>query len=317
MPELARPTTTRVYRNHHLDSTRWNGITFRDDDILISTSYKAGTTWTQRIVSLLIFGPVPLPQRLQILSPWIDARFAPVPLQQILAGVDSQTHRRFLKSHLPLDALPWDDRVKYICVGRDGRDVFMSLANHYGAYTDAAYALMNGGTDFVGEPLPKCPADIHALFDGWIHRASFPWESDGWPMWSHFYQVQSFWNFRDLPNIYFLHYADLKADLAGEMRRLAAYLDIDVAESTWPALVEAASFDAMKTEAMAQDDAPVQIFEGGAERFFFKGTNGRWRDVLTEQELVDYDVAVARALTPDCAAWLERGRSALEGAASA
>ena len=306
-----RPTTSRVYRNHHLDSTRWNGFAFRDDDSLISTSYKAGTTWTQRIVSLLIFGTEPLPQPLGSLSPWIDARFSPFPLAQIIANAEAQTHRRFLKSHLPLDALPWDDRIKYICVGRDGRDVFMSLANHYGAYTDLAYQLLNGGEDFVGEPIPKCPDDIHELFDGWIRRAWFPWEFDGWPFWSHFYQVQSFWNFRQLPNIYLLHYADLKADLEGEMRRLAQYLGIDVAETTWPSLVEAAGFEAMKAAAIAQDSGPG-IFEGGAARFFFKGTNGRWRDVLTEQELVDYDAAVARALTPECAAWLENGRTCLD-----
>jgi len=309
MADSDRPSTTRVYRNHHLDSTRWDGFRFRDDDIIIATSYKTGTTWTQRIVSLLIFGAEPLPQPLGVLSPWIDARFTPVPLAQVIAGVEAQTHRRFLKSHLPLDALPWDDRVKYICVGRDGRDVFMSLANHYGAYTDTAYQLLNGG-DFVGEPIPKCPDDIHELFDGWVNRSSFPWESDGWPFWSHFHQVQSFWNFRELPNVYLLHYADMKADREGEMRRLAEFLDIDIDESTWPALVHAAGFEAMKQEAIANQDSGPQIFDGGAGRFFFKGTNGRWRDVLSEQELESYDAAVARALTPDCAAWLERGRAA-------
>jgi len=312
MVDSARPTRTRVYKNHHLDSTRWDGFPFRNDDIVIATSYKTGTTWTQRIVSLLIFGAEPLPQSLGALSPWIDARFSPVPLAQTLAGVEAQTHRRFLKSHLPLDALPWDDRVKYICVGRDGRDVFMSLANHYGAYTDLAFQLLNGGSDFVGERLSKCPEDIHELFHGWVNRASFPWESDGWPFWSHFHQVQSFWDFRQLPNIYLLHYADLKADREGEMRRLAEFLDIEVDESAWPTLVEAASFEAMKQSALANDDAGPQIFDGGAGRFFFKGTNGRWRDVLSDQELLSYDAAVARALTPDCADWLERGRAALK-----
>ena len=46
-----------------------------------------------------------------------------------------------------------------------------------------------------------------------------------------------------------------------------------------------------------------------------KGTNGRWRDVLTEQELAEYDAACEKALTPDCRAWLEHGRSALPGSA--
>ena len=52
------------------------------------------------------------------------------------------------------------------------------------------------------------------------------------------------------------------------------------------------------------------VFEGGTDRFFFRGTNGRWKDVMTPDELAEYDKTVARALSPDCAAWLERGRAA-------
>ena len=312
MTAATGPACTRVYRNHHLDSRRWQQVKFRPDDIVISTSYKAGTTWTQRILSLLLFGPGPLPAPLFQLSPWIDARFFPIPLDQILASIEGQRHRRFLKSHLPLDGLPWDPRVKYVMVGRDGRDVFMSLVNHYGAYTDLAYQLFNSGEDLVGDPLPRCPDDIHALFDGWVHRGWFPWEQDGWPMWSHLHHAQSFWDHRAQPNIHFVHYADLKADLEGEMRRLALFLGIDVPDGDWPALAAKATFAAMREEAIALDD-PTQpgFFEGGQARFFFKGTNGRWRDVLTRAELVEYDKAVARTLTPDCAAWLEHGRASI------
>ena len=52
-------------------------------------------------------------------------------------------------------------------------------------------------------------------------------------------------------------------------------------------------------------------FEGGAQNFLFKGTNGRWRDVLTADELAAYAKRVAEFLPSDAAAWLERGRGAL------
>ena len=52
---MTGPTYDHVYQNHHLDSTRWDVVTPRDDDIVISTSYKSGTTWTQWIVYNLIF----------------------------------------------------------------------------------------------------------------------------------------------------------------------------------------------------------------------------------------------------------------------
>ena len=52
-------------------------------------------------------------------------------------------------------------------------------------------------------------------------------------------------------------------------------------------------------------------FQGGAKSFLFKGTNGRWRDVLTPDELAAYAKRVAELLPPDAAAWVERGRAAL------
>jgi aryl sulfotransferase len=53
-----------------------------------------------------------------------------------------------------------------------------------------------------------------------------------------------------------------------------------------------------------------QMFEGGAEGFLFKGTNGRWRDVLTDEEVADYERRVADTLPEAAARWLEGGRHA-------
>src|SRR6478609_8207708 len=98
------PERTREYRNHHLDSTRWDSFRVRDDDIVITTAYKAGTTWTQRIVAALVLGPGPLYAPFNQLSPWIDARFQG-PIEPILEVAEAQQHRRFFKSHLAADGL--------------------------------------------------------------------------------------------------------------------------------------------------------------------------------------------------------------------
>jgi aryl sulfotransferase len=115
-----RPRKTRELHNHRFDSTIWNDLKFRDDDIIISTYAKSGTTWTQQIVAQMLFGPDP---NLEVaeMSPWLDLRIPPKEVK--LPIVEAQTHRRFPKTHLPLDALDFSPEAKYIYIGRDGRDV--------------------------------------------------------------------------------------------------------------------------------------------------------------------------------------------------
>jgi aryl sulfotransferase len=163
--------------------------------------------------------------------------------------------------------------------------------------------------DPVGGPMPRCPDDPRTLWAEWMTTPSFEWESDGSPWWSHHYHVESFWNHRDLPNMLLVHYADMKADLDGEMRRIADYLGIEIAEKDWPVLVEAARFDSMKEEAKTSSAGMAMVFEGGPDRFFFKGTNGRWRDVLTAEDLELYEAAASK-LDRGLRDWLENGRLA-------
>ena len=50
-----------------------------------------------------------------------------------------------------------------------------------------------------------------------------------------------------------------------------------------------------------------KVFENGVDAFFHKGTNGRWRDVLTQAQLDRYAALVANELPADAALWLESG----------
>jgi aryl sulfotransferase len=227
--------------------------------------------------------------------------------------LERQEHRRFLKSHLPLDALPYFPEVRYIWAARDTRDVFISLWNHYHAQTDATYEALSAGNP-LGFPFPRCPDDPREFWRSWITRASFPWESDGWPYWSHHYHAASFWPYRRLPNLLAVHYNDLLADLEGQMRRVAGFLDIAVAEEEWPALVAAARFDAMRAAAIREEgegDRSNTDLKGGAATFFYQGTNGRWRDVLSQEDLALYEQAAAR-LDRSLVGWLEGGSDPLQ-----
>jgi aryl sulfotransferase len=301
------PERTRVYQNHHLDSTRWDGFVPRNDDIIITTAYKAGTTWMQRIVAALVLGPPPLPARLGELSPWIDARFMG-PIETVMVNVEGQTHRRFVKSHLAADGLPYYPQARYIVVGRDTRDVFMSLFNHYAAQTDLMMELLND-PERVGPEFPRCPATPQELWPRWINEGWFDWEPDGWPYWSHHHHLSTWWESRDLPNVLFVHFGDLKADPETEVRRVAGYLEIEIDDAGLPALLASIGLDAMREEARGDDDPMQMGFVGGAARFFYQGENGRWRGVLTDDDLAMYESAAA-TLDPSLRAWLEGGRHA-------
>jgi aryl sulfotransferase len=309
----ARPTISHTYQSALLDSTRWNHYTPRDDDVIVATPYKSGTTWTLNIVRQLIFlGQDVLPFK----ELWIDSRFQ-WPLDDLLRELEAQTHRRYIKTHLALDALPYDPQVKYIVVGRDARDVFMSFWNHYRNFTPGAYEFINGLPDRVGPPFPVCPEDIHEVWHDWITRGWFGWEEEGYPFWGNLHHVQSWWNYRHLDNILFVHYNDLLANPSNQVKRIAAFLDIEVPESALPGLLDTLSLEAMRNEAVRNQPGMSRIWTEGARTFFFKGTNERWKDVLSADELSLHEEATTRELTPECRAWLEGSERVEEKTASA
>ena len=123
-----QPGGPTAFKTFVYDSTRWEGFAFRDGDIVISTPAKCGTTWMQMLCALLLFRTPDLPLPSAVLSPWLDMTTRP--LDEVRADLDAQTHRRFIKSHTPLPGIPWDDRVTYLTVARDPRDVALSWENH-------------------------------------------------------------------------------------------------------------------------------------------------------------------------------------------
>lgn len=290
------PRKTRELHSHHFDSTIWNDFKFRDDDIIISTYAKSGTTWTQQMLAQMLMGPNP-DLAVAELSPWLDLR---VPPKQVkLPAVEAQTNRRFLKTHLPVDALVYSPRAKYIYIGRDGRDVVWSLYNHHANANALWYQALNDTPGRVGPPIEKPVADVRQYFLDWLAR-------DGYPFWSFWENVRSWWAIRDLPNLMFVHFAELKHDLPGQMRAMARFLDIKVEERDWPKILEYCSFDWMKKNATKSVPLGGAFWDAGAEVFINKGVNGRWRDMLTKDDIAAYEARAIKELGEDCARWLAK-----------
>ena len=223
----------------------------------------------------------------------MEATFEPV--EVALARLEAQTHRRSIKSHTPADCIPMFDSGRYIVVGRDGRDAFMSWCNHVSRLMPDRLRQLNDAAIADGvRPLRVWDGDVHAAFVEYLDRGEI------------FEHIASFWPLRHQDNVLFVHYNDLKGDLAGEMRRVAAFLEVDVDDDAWNEVVERCTFARMRArgDEIANFDG---VFQGGIEGFLHKGTNGRWRDVLTADELAAYDEATATTLPVEARQWLLGG----------
>ncbi len=294
----ALPAKTREIHSNHFDSTVWNDFVFRDDDIVIATYAKSGTTWVQQILAQLIFnGEAGL--EVAEMSPWLDLRVPPKEVK--LEAVEAQTHRRFLKSHLPVDALVFSPEAKYIYIGRDGRDVVWSFYNHHVNANEAWYEALNDTPGLVGPPMPRPIDSIHQYYREWFER-------DGYPLWPFWENIRSWWEIRELPNVLLVHFGELKADMPGEIRRIAHFIDVPIDESKWDQILLHCSFDYMKANATKSVPLGGAFWDGGAETFVHKGVNGRWMDTLSDEDNRAYEAKAIEELGEECARWL-RGPS--------
>jgi aryl sulfotransferase len=290
-------TAPTRYRSPDEDSARWVGFDFRPGDIVISTRSKSGTTWMQMICVVLVFRTPELPAPLAELSPWLD--WLGRPLDQVLDRLQAQQHRRFIKTHTPLDGVPLDPRAGYIVVARDPLDQAVSLY-HQGDNLDRAAM-----SRLTGQPMPPSrprPA-LHDWLLDWIERDDPPAESlDDLP--GVIWHLTDAWNRRAEPNVILVHYDDLSRDLDGQMRLLAGWLGIEVDEQRWPALVDAAGFVRMREQAARI--APGTGVLKDPVAFFRRGRSGAGRELLNPAELARYQARAAELAPADLLAWLHR-----------
>lgn len=249
-----------------------------------------------------------LPAPLGELSPWLDMQTRP--LGDVVADLEAQSHRRFIKTHTPVDCLPIPSGVTVVGVGRHPLDLVASAARH-SANLDArrtielvASVIGDDATiDLLADrPRPAAdpderlrffleedhPAEVALTLAGVMdHYRSFATED------AHVVRV---------------HYADLMDDREREMRRLADELDIVVADHDWPGLVAAADFAAMKARAarLVPDAGAGMVTDPDA--FFARAAMGEWRDSVTNECRDRFRERLAE-LDPDgeIARWAQHG----------
>jgi len=286
------PPVPQSYLGPITNTGRWEGFRPRADDIFICTPPKCGTTWTQAICAMLVFGEVDHGQQPGVVSPWLDAEF--VPIEENLAQLEAQTHRRFIKTHSPFDGLPYLEECTYLAVFRDPRDVYCSGLNHRDNMTDQ---------DLANAAFPSGPN----AFQDWLYKVREPGSWDLQSVDSLAHMFHSYWAYRDLENLHLFHYCDMKRDLLGSIRAMSKALGYDYDDALLSQFAQAAEFKAMKSR--AEQFAPnsgTGMWKDEGD-FFANGGNEQWRITLSGEELDAFDQRLAELLTEEEVDWILNG----------
>jgi hypothetical protein len=253
------------------------------------------------ICALLVFQTSEIPEPVARISPWLDQLTKP--REQVFAQLEAQRHRRFIKTHTPLDGIPLDPRARYIVTGRHPLDSAVSLYHQGNNIDREKLRALTGAPEPTEPPKPRKP--LHEWLVAYISNERFhgdpreDLDSLAGVMW----HLTDAWAWRAEPNVLLVHYDELIADLEGQMRWIAGWLEIEVPEPVWPDLVHAATFEQMKSNATKRVASGAGVLKS-YDAFFKRGTSGAGREILSEDEIARYYARAAELAQPDLLAWL-------------
>ena len=233
----------------------------RDDDILIVSYPKSGTTWLQAIVWNVLncdHPEIPQPTFGQLKKD--HHRF--IDLNGI-DGIENLPKPRVLVTHLPFEIVPKNPRCKYLYVIRDPKDAVVS------------YFFMLKGIYQYPE------SDIKDCIDNFIVGNQIYGD--------YFRNVKSWWPHRNDPNVLLLFYEQMIQDPGKEIMRVAGFVSRDsskdyesIIQSTTGLLeqiIDRTAFKSMKEhDETSKEKLPFIV------NFFRKGIIGDWKNYMTEEQ---------------------------------
>lgn len=246
------------------------------------------------MLAMLVHGGADLPQKLPVLSPWVDADMG-VPSSEVAAALAAQTGRRVVKTHTPADGFPIWEGVTVVAVYRHPLDVFLSLHKH------TANRAKPEPNDPMAQPVSKA---IRAYLQDPPTGSDFDRDKLAILV-AHFQKTVLC---QRLPDLKVFHYSDMMRGGRKTVRALARAVGIRADDQLVETVAKATAFGAMK--AKAADFAPVggTGFWKSDENFFDSATSGKWEGRLSQEELALCAARLAE-LMPDAKArdWLENG----------
>jgi hypothetical protein len=234
-------------------------------DVFICSYFKSGTNWTMQIAVQVAHRGAAAYDHIHDIVPWPDiaprARFA-VPLGDDRPRAAAPTGLRVIKTHLPLDRVPYSPAARYVCVVRDPKDVFVS-----------SYHFIRAHAGFL---MPPAAA--------WLDAYLSPDTALGsWAV-----HLASYWRARDRPNMLFLTYEQMRRDLEGTVQAIAAFMGVDLTADERAAVVRQSTFAHMKSieNKFETRGAPWTTARGAMMR---SGKHGASAEMLSAADQVRVD----------------------------
>ena len=287
-------TDRRLYLGPLTDSRRWDRVALRDDDVIVATPPKCGTTWMQTIIALLMSGDPEVEPNLSINMPWVDIRLCDI--EEVAQRLERMTHRRCLKSHTPLDGLPRHDRAQFICVFRHPLDAHFSYRHH----------LANIPINWFDHWYPADDPE-RITFRRFLDGGAEGFDGDAMPLAHILRHYQAALAAANRPNVHLFHYADMVSDLPGTFERVADILGVTHWPDIMTQLIASAGFDHMRAHATRYAPGGGTGFLKSDAGFFESGSHGKWVGQLTEGELAAYEAVMDAHLATKDRRWLEHG----------
>jgi hypothetical protein len=234
----------------------------RPDDIFIATYPKSGTTWMQMVLVQLLGGERAEFDHITQQSPYLEN----VVHSGRIDYLEKLPSPRIFKTHLTYEQLKPRKDARIIFITRDARDTFVSCYHHL----ELARRFRSPFDRFMGDMVRG-----RSHFGSWYEymRSWMPHRSD--------------------PNVLWVRYEDMRQDLEGQVRRVAAFLGIPVPEERMADLLEKCGFAYMKQHD-SKFDFRTSMYGASPGGFIRQGGSRGKSQPIREEHAAELEKNVAR-----------------------